>query len=172
MIRYFGKVKIALVFIMLVMCSFAAHAKVKIGDVPYDELGKTIQGNLVKISDYKGKVVIVSFWATWCNPCMKELPVLGGIQKAAGQDKIQVISVNYKENKKIFKSIAEALVDNPLMITHDKSGFISRKYGVGPIPHMVIIDKNGIVKNIHIGYSEKKLPELIDEINKLIAAEA
>ncbi len=55
-------------------------AAVDIGSVPPDYLGKTDNGNEVHVSDGVGRIMIVSFWATWCSPCMKELPVLNAIQ--------------------------------------------------------------------------------------------
>ena len=67
----------------LFMSSIAHSAPYQVGDTPFDLVGKTSTGKEIKVSDYKSKVVIVSFWASWCGPCKKELPILAGIQKSA-----------------------------------------------------------------------------------------
>lgn len=62
-----------LVWLALAAC---AQAQVRVGDTPPDALGRNREGNDVVLSDHRGKVVVVTFWATWCGYCLKELPVL------------------------------------------------------------------------------------------------
>ncbi|MEN0038126.1 MAG: TlpA disulfide reductase family protein [Cellvibrio sp.] len=150
------------------LCSIVVYAEpYNVGDIPHDLVGKTIDGAEVRVSDFKGKVVIVSFWASWCGPCMKELPILGGIQKSATPEKLQVISINYGESRKLFRKIADALSDTQMKLVSDVNKKTGRKYGVEGIPHMVIIDAYGNVAAVHIGYGESQLPALIDEINEI-----
>lgn len=137
-----------------------------VGDTPHDLLGKA-NGKEIKISDYRGKVVIVSFWATWCGPCMKELPVLSGIQKSATPEQLQVIAVNYKESRQQFRRIVKALDGTQMQMVSDAKGKIGNKFGVEGIPHMVIIGRDGKVAAVHIGYGEGMLPALIEEINDI-----
>src|SRR5579859_4935877 len=66
------------------LLAFPAYAKhpLQVGDVPPESLGRASSGGgNVRLSDYRGKIVIISFWASWCSPCRKELPVLASIQK-------------------------------------------------------------------------------------------
>jgi hypothetical protein len=98
---------------------------------------------------------------------MKELPVLSGIQKKAGTDELQVIAVNFKEPKRKFEKIAEALSGNPMKVTSDVKGRIGRKFGVKAIPNMFIIDRQGKVASVHVGYGEDNLPDLVGEINEI-----
>ena len=154
----------ALCFLFSIMVQAEPY---KVGDVPHDVVGKTVDGTEVKVSDFKGKLVIVSFWASWCGPCMKELPILGGIQNSATPEKLQVISINYGESRKTFRKISDVLAGTGMKLVADPKKRTGKKYGVEGIPHMVIVDAYGKVAAVHIGYSEAQLPALIDEINEI-----
>lgn len=157
--------------ILILPLSFAASAsdvKLKQGDTPPDYLGRNIQGKKVLVSEQKGKLVVVSFWASWCSPCMKELPILDRIQTHLGSDKVTVVAVNYKENKQQYRAIKRSFKELAVTLTHDKNGTIGKKYGVGGIPHLVIIDKSGHIAYQSIGYSESTPEELVLIINKLL----
>lgn len=160
--------KIAL-FAMLIFSYNPASSEVIVGEESFAELGKNLNGEKVMVTDYKGKVVIITFWATWCGPCMKELPILSGIQKRVGAKNLQVVAINFYEGIKFFKKISSGLSDNPIIFAFDRHRRAIRKYGVKAIPHMIIVDRNGRVYAQHIGYDENKLPELIEEINSVLS---
>lgn len=157
-------------FMLAVCVSFSVSAKPQIGDLPFDTLGKNKNGEIVNLSDHKGKVVIVTFWATWCHYCMKEIPVLEGIQKQVSTEKLQVIAVSHNESRDVFKSIIAAMPDVQTLLVFDK-GLSGRKFGVEGIPHMVIIGKDGKIAAVHVGYAESELPSLVAEINKMLRTE-
>lgn len=150
--------------------SLLACAAPDVGDKPIDFVGKDLQGIEVHVSDFKGKVVVVTFWATWCSYCLKELPVLEGIQKKVGSEQLQVIAANKGESKslvrKLDKAFKEAGVE--LLLTHDYKGKIAKKWGVEGIPHLVLISKTGVISKVYIGYAESMLPSIIDELNALL----
>lgn len=141
-----------------------------VGSVPEDELGKDLQGNLIHISDYHGKVVIVSFWASWCGPCMKELPVIASVVKQVGPDHLQVIAINYRDEYEPFKYVVKVLKDYPItFMRRDPNSRTAKKYGVQGIPRMIIIGRDGKVAADHTGYGEGMIPFLVDELNTLLA---
>jgi thiol-disulfide isomerase/thioredoxin len=154
--------------LLLLLFSMSVFAKPEVGDIPPDFLGKNLAGEEILLSHYKGKVVVITFWATWCGPCKKELPVLGSLQKKLDPSDLQVISINHRDNRKNFKVMAEALKDHPLVLTFDKGNKIGRRYGVSGIPHMVILDREGKIKNTHVGYSESSMREMLLEIVELV----
>lgn len=145
------------------------HPALEVGSVPHDEIGKDIDGNAVTVSQHHGKVVIVSFWASWCGPCRKELPVLANVAKKVGPEHLTLIAINYKDDPRPFKQVAEALRKLPITVVRDSSGKAARKYGVKGIPRMIIIDRNGKVAADHTGYGEDSVPELVDELNRVLA---
>ena len=162
-----------LVLLILILLVPPAIAKpYEVGDTPFDQVGKTADGSPVRISDFKGKVVIISFWAAWCGPCRKELPVLSGIQKRATTDKLQVISINIDDDRRLYKKIAKALAGTEMKLIFDTSHKTGKKYGVEGIPHMLILDADGRVASVYIGYDESELPALVDEINEIARQQA
>jgi thiol-disulfide isomerase/thioredoxin len=144
----------------------------KVGDLPPPTLGKTAAGDKVTLSDYQGKVVIVSFWATWCEPCRKEMPILASIQKQATRDKLLVFAVNWKDDRNNFRTVVKRLKEAgvDLEILSDEYGSYGKQYGVKAIPHMVIIGRDGRIARIHVGYGEGEIPVLVNEINQLLMA--
>jgi len=154
----------------LLAASAGAKEVLKVGDLPPDSLGRTISGDRVKLSDYHGKVVVVTFWATWCPQCRKELPILAGIQKQVSRDQLVVFAVNEKESREQFREVARRLKDADLSLVSDADGYFGDKYGVKGIPHLVIVGRDGRIAAIHIGYGEGEIPVLVEELNKLLAA--
>jgi thiol-disulfide isomerase/thioredoxin len=141
-----------------------------VGAVPFDELGKDIDGNKVTISEHHGKVVIVSFWASWCGPCRKELPILANVAKKVGPDHLKVISINYRDEQKPFRIIADALKTLPITILRDANGKAARKFDVRGVPRMIIIDRDGKVAADHTGYGEGSVEEIVEELNRVLQA--
>lgn len=160
---------------MLLACvvAFAAHAgapKVGRGDLPPDVFGKDESGQPISLERHRGKVVIVTFWATWCPYCLKELPVLENIQNRAGKDRIEVIAVNWKEDRDTYRAVRRALKGLTLTLTSDTSGQIGEAYGVASIPHMLMIGKDGRVDSVRRGYSEEHLEDIAADLNRLLQA--
>ncbi len=147
----------------------SAAGKVVPGDNPPLSLGQTRDGQSIETSQYVGKVLVVTFWASWCGPCKKELPILEAIQNVAGTDKIQVVAVNIEEREQFIK-IARALSSLKLTLTHDTRKRSADAYGVNGIPHLVLIGRDGKVINVRRGYSEEAMDSIIAEINTALAA--
>jgi thiol-disulfide isomerase/thioredoxin len=146
--------------------AFAANklpGKVPIGDAPPAALGVDSTGNAINAKDYEGKVLVVTFWASWCGPCRNEMPILENVQ-TAGKGNIQVVAVNI-EDRDQFRKITRALGSLKIKIAHDYNKGAGNAYGVRGIPHMVIVGKDGKVRNVHTGYDESMIGTLVDEIN-------
>ena len=148
----------------------AALAAPEVGEVPPSYLGKDRQGQKIKLEDLRGKVVIVTFWATWCPPCHKELPVLETLQEVAGEDRVRVIAINI-EQPRVFRSVKRRLKDYSMTLINDYRGLVKKRFGVKGIPHLVMIKKDGTIATIKKGYTEEMVPPMIDELNDLLHSE-
>ena len=135
-----------------------------VGDLAPDDFGKTLSGEVPKLADYAGKVVVLSFWASWCGYCLKELPILENLQRA-GKGKLQVIAVNQQkrdEFRDIERQLRTALT---IKLTYDPDETGAEAYGVNGIPHLVIIGRDGKIIKVQRGYGESALPGIVDAIN-------
>jgi thiol-disulfide isomerase/thioredoxin len=128
-----------------------------------DYVGITLERDPVLLSKYAGKAVVVSYWATWCKYCLKELPILGGIQKA-GKGNIQVIAVNTEE-RDVFRKAARVLNTLEVQLAYDPDKKAQAAYGVSGIPHLVVIGRDGKIVSTFRGYSEESLPKIVEAIN-------
>jgi thiol-disulfide isomerase/thioredoxin len=165
--------KIIFAWVMLLV-SVAASAQMQPGAGPADFLGKTPQGDVVSLASMRDKVVVISFWATWCGYCMKELPILAGLQTLATQRHLplQVVSIDHREARDVFIRTARVLRPRlpGLLISWDRDGSIGKPFGTNRgIPVMVMIHRDGTVADVHVGYSEDALDGLLAEINTLMA---
>jgi thiol-disulfide isomerase/thioredoxin len=163
-----------MVAMFVVLFCAAAQAEIKPGDVPPDHLGRTRDGQFIDASSLHGKVVVISFWATWCKYCMKEMPVLANLQTLATQKNLslQVVSVDSQEERRIFVNSVRVLQPRlpGLLLTWDRDGSIGAPYGADKgIPVMVMLHRDGTVAHVHVGYGEDMLDTLVTEINTLLA---
>jgi thiol-disulfide isomerase/thioredoxin len=146
------------------------------GDVPPARLGKTSSGERVRLADYHGQVVIVTFWISRCGPCRKELKMLADLQQQAAPGTLQVLAVNYEERfdrfQKAVKGLGQELNNAPLKYISDDDGYYAREFGVYELPHMVIVGRDGRIVAVHKDYEKESLPGLAEEINRLLAEPA
>lgn len=136
--------------------------KVKAGDVPPALLGMTRTNDEVKTTDFKGKVLVTTFWASWCGPCRAEMGALEKIQRIA-KDKLQVVAVNI-EDRNTFREVTRGMHDWEIKLANDPRKVAADSFGVGGIPHMLIIGRDGKVQKVHRGYSEAFLKDLVEDV--------
>jgi thiol-disulfide isomerase/thioredoxin len=139
------------------------------GDAAPDDLGMTLGNKPVHLKDYAGKAVVISFWASWCKYCLKELPILYNVQKAA-KGRLQVVAIN-TEDDEIFERLSRAMRTLEIGMSYDPDEMARKAYGVNGIPHMVVIGRDGKIVEVFRGYGESSLEPIVAAINKAIAVE-
>lgn len=154
---------------LLALTAGLADAAPQAGDIPPPLLGFTSAGDKVQVPDYAGKAVIVTFWATWCPYCLKELPILENVQNRAGPDRIAVIAVN-TESSDVFRRATRIMSPTMhLTLARDRDDQAQLAYGVTSLPHMVIIGRDGRIVKIWHGYAEDRLGAIVADINQALA---
>jgi len=125
-----------------------------------------INGKTVQLSDFKGKVVVLDFWATWCPPCRAEIPHFIELQKQYQSQGLVVIGVSLDQGGPgVVSSFAKQQnINYPIVMgTED----VAKAYGnIEAIPTTFVIDPNGNITGKHIGFTEKSVFE--DEIKKVL----
>lgn len=144
------------------------------GQTPPPILLDDTLGRKVDLTALQGRIVIITFWATWCGPCMNELPILATIQKKVGPDRLQVVAVNWKEYsakpaRVKYRALFDALEAAGVQLAFDGTNRVSTSYGIDAVPHMFILGKDGRVVHNHEGYSQENLPAIVNELNVLLA---
>ena len=138
------------------------------GDAAPASFGSTVNGTEVRVENLTGKIVVATFWASWCAPCRQELSVLARIRKAVSASNMEIVAINYGEERQTFVQASKKLRETGLTITHDRNFRLSRPLGIKGIPYMLIIDPSGKIKHIHQGFGDQSLGSLVDEINAML----
>ena len=140
-----------------------------VGDLAPDFTSKSLLTHEpVQLSAQRGRIVFLSFFASWCEPCRKEVPVLEGVQKRLGTERARVLAVNYQETDE--SAVRKWARDNKLqmIIVEDYGAHIARHYGVHRIPHLLIIGPDGRILKVHDGYGPDSLDALVSDINEVL----
>ena len=119
------------------------------------------------LSDYKGKVVYLDFWASWCAPCLKAVPALETLREEFPASKFQILAVNLdKKTKKALKFLAKQSVGYPSV--SNPRGDIPGKFDLETMPSSYLIDQNGVVRYVHKGFRDGDLDVIRKEVRRII----
>jgi peroxiredoxin len=126
-----------------------------------------LSGEQSGLSQYKGQVVMVNFWATWCGPCQQEMPLLDQMYKKYKPAGFTLIGVNVDKDAPAVKDLlARKPVSFPVLL--DPANAVSKAYHVDDMPSSVIIDRKGQIRYVHRGYKPGDENEYQDRIRQLI----
>ena len=120
----------------------------------------------VEIRDFRGKIVLLNFWATWCAPCVEEMPSLVQLQQRMKDKGVTVVAVSVDvDNDAYHKFLVDHKID--LLTVRDPDQKANNLYGTFKFPETYIIDRNGIVRRKFIGAVDWSQPEIVDFLTKL-----
>ncbi|MDH4126190.1 MAG: TlpA family protein disulfide reductase [Gammaproteobacteria bacterium] len=128
---------------------------------------KSASGDNLRLSEYRGNVVMVNFWATWCGPCRQEMPLLDELYSRYERVGFTLLGVNIDDDsRKAMNMISELGVNFPVLFDDRKE--VSKLYEVDAMPVTVIIDREGNVRFIHQGYKPGYEEHYLDQVRTLL----
>ncbi len=144
-----------------------AFAVISKGKLAPDFSLKSMSGENIRLSEMRGKVVMINFWATWCAPCRKEMPLLNDLYNKHKNSGFVLLGVNIDNTPKNAEKMAKKLGIN-FPILFDNSKKVSEAYKVSAMPFTIILDRSGKVNQIHKGYLPGYEKKYDAQVSKLL----
>jgi peroxiredoxin len=128
---------------------------------------KSATGTNLRLSEYRGNVVMINFWATWCGPCRQEMPLLNDLYSRYERVGFSLLGVNIDDDSGRAMQMAEELgVSFPVLFDERKE--VSRLYQVEAMPVTLLVDREGQVRHVHLGYKPGYEEKYLTEIRALL----
>lgn len=128
-------------------------------------------GTTRHLAELTGQVVLVDFWASWCLPCKAAFPKLDALHRELQPRGFTVLAINLDEQRRAADTFLAAR-PHVMPILFDPTGRTATAFGIAGMPSSVLIDKRGVIRFVHMGYTEKTLTQYRREITQLIEERA
>jgi peroxiredoxin len=127
---------------------------------------QSMSGKPLALSDLKGQVVLINFWASWCGPCRQEMPILEQLYRSYQAAGFTLVGVNVEPS---LGDARKFLKDTPVSfpILFDPESKVSKLYEVSGMPSTIIVDRNGVVRYVHHGYQPGDEGEYLNQVRAL-----
>ena len=167
--EFFNKIIVLLVMVMpWVVLLPSANAELVKGEAPNFTL-KSQRGDNLKLSEHRGEVIMLNFWATWCDACRQGMPTLNEMYQLYRDEGFTLFSINVEDDvRKVNKALSKMQVTFPVLF--DVTNEVSKAYEVDDIPSVYIIDRDGNLRYVHHGFPpgyrdvfQKQVRELMAE---------
>jgi peroxiredoxin len=123
-----------------------------------------LEGDIHRLSDYRGKVVLLNFWATWCGPCRREMTTFQAEYEGSGGDELAVLAINNDEPEDLILFFIDGL-DLTFPILLDPGAKVQEQYRIQRYPASFFVDPDGVIRFIHLGLlTDKQLEDYLVKI--------
>lgn len=123
-------------------------------------------GNSVSLVDFRGKAILLNFWATWCVPCRAEMPYIQDVYNTWSEHGLVVLAVNMRESpSKVKQFMQNHMLSFPVLL--DTRGSVAEKYNIRYVPTTYFIDSSGVISYIKIG-AFRSVAEVEDIVSKIL----
>lgn len=110
----------------------------------------------ITLSQFKGKVVLLDFWASWCGPCRQSFPWMNAMQEKYGAQGFEIIAINLDRERVLANEFLQKLPSN-FTLAFDPKGIVATMYRLKGMPYSFLIDQNGVIREQHIGFQKHKV---------------
>lgn len=155
---------IGLVFTFFTVFSLAAT----VGEPAPNISLRSANGDVSQLSDYKGQVVYLDFWASWCKPCQRSFPWMNEVHNKLADKGLKVIAINLDVETALADQFLAKLPAD-FAIAYDPEGESAEAYRVLGMPSSYLIDKKGILREVHQGFFATKVPLYEKQLDVLLA---
>lgn len=153
--------------LVLLLANPLFASSVKLSEAAPDFTLKSLQGPNLRLEEYRGQVVLINFWASWCGPCRQEMPILDRLHQRYEDTGFAVLGVNVEGEVKPAKEIVDKTnVTFPVLI--DEGQVVSELYDLEAMPSTVVVDRDGVVRYVHRGYKPGDEAKYVEVVKKLI----
>lgn len=130
-----------------------------------------VDGKTITLSQLRGKVVLLDFWATWCAPCRSAIPHLNGLYKAYQTRGLEIIGVSLDtgSRERVRRFAISMGIHYPIIIADDE---VLKNYGISPIPTTYLIDREGYISSKWVGFSQSLMSKISAETERLLSRES
>jgi thiol-disulfide isomerase/thioredoxin len=142
---------------------FLAQGETSVTSLPDFNL-PDLSGNQHNISEWRGKILVINFWATWCSPCRKEIPEFIALQEHYSVKGVQFVGIALEEQKPVAEYTASAHINYPILIGGDNGVTLAHQLGnsIDAIPYTIVVNQQGQIINRHPGeFSKEQILEII-----------
>jgi peroxiredoxin len=150
---------------LLAVAGAASAATQLLGAEAPDFVLKSVSGKNLRLSEYRGEVVMLSFWATWCGDCRAQLDELGAMRDRYQDAGIELLAVSLDQNA---RQAGEVTAGASFPVLHDPAGDVGRLYDVARMPVMVLIDRGGVVREVFEGFRRGNELEYLESVQELL----
>jgi len=154
----------ALAMAAAVAGSVSAATQLRGSEAP-DFVLKSVTGKNLRLSEYRGEIVMLSFWATWCGDCRAQLAELGQMRDRYQDAGVELLAVSLDQNS---RQAGEAMTEASYPVLHDAAGEIGRLYDVTKMPVMVLIDRGGVVREVFEGFRRGNEEQYLERVQALL----
>ena len=156
------------VFVLLAACGGASSPQASVAfEAPVDFAAERLDGGSFRLSELRGKVVLLDIWASWCSPCRQAFPFYAELHAEARERGLVVVAVNVDEDEDAARRFLDA-TPAPFVVVRDPAGEVPSRLNASAMPTSYLIDREGFVRYRHEGFTRGDAGMIRRRVNELL----